>query len=115
MSLFNSINNKTSEAVDLSKKYVEKTNEYYKLKLFQQLTSSFSFLTKMAVIGGFIFLGLIFMAVSGAIALGNYLNSITLSCLIIGGGLMIISLLFYFLRKQIDKIIIRKIAKTYFD
>ena len=86
MSLFDSLNHNSSEAVDIGKKYVETTKEYYKLKLFQQTTNAFSFLSKMAVIGGLLFLGLIFMTVSGAIALGNALGSIILSCLIIGAG-----------------------------
>ena len=60
MSLFDSLNHNSSEAVDIGKKYVETTKEYYKLKLFQQTTNAFSFLSKMAVIGGLLFLGLIF-------------------------------------------------------
>ena len=115
MSLFDSLNHNSSEAVDIGKKYVETTKEYYKLKFFQQTTNAFSFLSKMAVIGGLLFLGLIFMTVSGAIALGNALGSIILSCLIIGAALMLLALLLYFIRKQIDKTVIKKMSETFFD
>lgn len=115
MSLIDSLNHKSSEAVDIGKKYAETTKEYYQLKFFQQITNAFSFLSKMAVIGGLLFLGLIFMTVSGAIALGNALGSIILSCLIIGLALMLLALLFFFLRKQIDKTVIKKMSDTFFD
>ncbi len=115
MNIFESINESTSNAVKSGENYVSYTEKYLKLKIFQQLSFSFSALVKIAIVGGFIFLGLIFLAIAGAIALGDLLGSIPLGILLIGLLLMLFALIAYVSRKSIDKILIRKISKSFFD
>ena len=115
MNIFESINESTTDAVKSGEDYIKYTEEYVKLKIFQQLSFTFSMLIKIALVGGFIFLGLIFLAISGAIALGNLLNNVSLGVLIVGAILLCFASIIFALRKQIDKMLIKKFSKTFFD
>ena len=55
------------------------------------------------------------MATAGAIALGRYLGSASLGCLIIGVFLIIVSMLVYWKRKAIDTKVIQKLSVTFFN
>jgi len=115
MEVIDKINKTTNKGADLSKKYIETSLELGKLKIFQLVTVSISTIVKMFLIGGFISIGLIFLAFAFAIFLGNYLNNISLGYLIVGLFFFIISLIIFFLRKKIDKKIIRKMSKIFFE
>ncbi|QCX39179.1 hypothetical protein FF125_12295 [Aureibaculum algae] len=115
MNIFESINESTTNAVKSGENYVKKTEEYLKLKIFQQLSFSLSMLVKIALVGGFIFLGLIFLSIAGAIALGKVLGNIPLGILIVGILLLLFAFIAFLLRKKIDKTIISKYSKSFFD
>lgn len=115
MGVLNVINEKSNKAFDSGESYVKTSQEYYKLKAFQQLAKAFSLLSKLAVIGGLLFLGLIFLTVSGAIWLGQIIGSAALACLIMATTLFVFTGIAYLIRKQIDKNIIKKMSKDFFD
>lgn len=115
MGVINSINETSTKAIDTAQNYAKATKEYYRLQAFKQIAKSFSFLSKMAIIGCFFFLGLILLVVSGTIWLGKVIGDSALACLIIAGMLFLIAFICYLLRRQIDKSIIRKISKDFFD
>ncbi|MHA7056963.1 hypothetical protein ACWGOQ_0007065 [Aquimarina sp. M1] len=115
MGVFDALNQTSNKAIDSGEEYFQTTKDYYKLKVFQQLTKSFSTLAKVVIIGSLFFLGLIFITVAGAIWLGKLVGSIILSCLLIAGILFICALVGYLLRKKIDKYVIRKTSKEFFD
>lgn len=115
MSVIDSINETTGKAIDLGESYLNKSGEYYRVKIFQQLTTSFSFFCKLVLLGSFVFLGVIFITVAGSIALGEYLGSLPLACLLIAGALFVIALIIYAFRRAIDRIVIEKLSATFFD
>lgn len=115
MGVFNAINDATEKAISSGETYVKTTQEYFKLKVFQQVTLSFSYLSKMAIIGGLMFLGLVFLTVSGALYLGEILNSLPLACLLMALLLFALALIAYYLRGKLDRKIIRKISSKFFD
>jgi hypothetical protein len=59
---------------------------------------------KFFAIGCFVFLAFIFLAITGAIAIGNALDSLTMGCSIITVIFILIALLVYFLRKNIKAV-----------
>lgn len=115
MGVIDSLNQTSEKAVDIGEQYYEKTLEYYKLKIFQQLTLTVSMLCKIALIGSLLVLSIIFLAVSGTIALANLLGNMILACIIIAIGLILLALVAYLLRKKVENFIIKKIAKNFFD
>ncbi|SHJ11474.1 hypothetical protein [Aquimarina spongiae] len=115
MKVLESINETSNKALSWGESYVKFSQKYYKLKAFQQLTKAFSFLSKLAIIGSLLFLGLIFLTVSGAIWLSQIIGSAPLACLLMATALFICTAIGYLFRKQIDKNIIRKMSKEFFD
>ena len=115
MSFFESLINNSEEGIDIGKKYAITSYKYSKLKLFQILAYSISTIIKFLFIGSLILASVIFLAIAGAIAVGDYYKNPSLGYLIVGGSLFIISLSFFFLRNVIDKKVIRKISIHFFD
>ena len=115
MGILNSLNETSDKAVELGDLYSRKTQEYYKLKVFQQLMLSASMFGKIMIIGGLSFIGLIFLLVSGTIILAQELNSLFLACLFMGALFFAIALFAYLLRSRIEKYIVKKSSKNFFD
>lgn len=113
--LFKSINDTSEKAVDIGEKYLKDTQEYYKLKIFQQLTISVSMIAKVLCIGGLLFIGLIFLSFSAAFALGEMLNSIALGYLIVAGFFLILGFIVYLTRASINGAIISKLSPKFFN
>ncbi|WP_158975311.1 hypothetical protein [Cellulophaga sp. L1A9] len=115
MSILKSLDDTTNSAAEAGEAYVKSTKKYYELKVFQQLTTLSSYVLKIVLLGSLCVLGLIFIAIAGATALGNYFNNMALGYLIVGGIFFLLVLIIYLVRKSIDRIIIQKLSKTYFD
>ncbi|MCK0124420.1 phage holin family protein [Gelidibacter sp. F2691] len=114
MNVFESINNTSNKATDIGEQYLDKTQQYYKLKVFQHVSYSISMLGKAIAIGGVLFIGLIFLAFASAIAIGDLLGHAAWGYLIVGGIFMIGALIIYKTRHLIDGVIIKKIQSKIF-
>lgn len=115
MSVFESLKETSNKATIQGEHYLETSKRYFELKVFQQLTLALSFVVKMAIIGGLLFLALIFALVGATIALGNYLDSMALSGIIMSCVLILLAFVGYFLRKKLDRRIIKKVAAEFFE
>ena len=115
MSLFQNLNKSSDSATELGKKYTKTSIEYVKLKSFYLSAKSLSLAAKVLLIGGVCVLTIIFLAVSGAIALGTYLNNLALGFFLIACILFIIMLIIFIFRKSIDKKIIKNLSKKFLE
>lgn len=115
MSVFNDINSTTDKATDIGERYLKTSHQYFKLKVFQQLTLTVSMLAKVLLIGGIAFVGLIFLAVALAIKLGNVFNSLVLGYLCVGAIFLVLALVIYSLRSKINRYIIKTFSLKFFD
>jgi len=115
MSVLESLNETSNKAVDSGQQLYEKTVEYYKLKLFQQLAMTTGVLGKLFLIGSILLLALIFFMVAGVIYIGAILNSISLACVMVGSLLILIALILYKMRKKIDNAVVKKLSLKFFD
>ncbi len=113
--LFESINNTSDKAVDIGEKYLKDTQEYYRLKIFQQLTESVSMMAKVLAIGGLLFIGLLFLALAAAIALGDLVDNRALGYVIVAGGFFLIGIVLYLQRSIINQKIILKLSPKFFN
>ncbi len=90
--------------------------KYYKLWLFRftiRLLTNIFWSVFFAVL--FIF-ALVFFAIAGAFAFSDYLGSMPLGFSLVGGILVVITLLVYFLAgKRINKMWLRKLSEIYFQ
>ena len=115
MSIFDNLKKSADTGTDASKQFISKTLEHTKLKAFQVTALTLSMIVKLFIIGSLAVLGFVFLAVSTAIAVGDYLNNVALGYLIVGLFFVIISFLFYLFRKYFDKKVINIVSKIFFD
>lgn len=115
MNIFESVNETTGKMSDAGQTYLKKTEEYYTLKAFQQLTLSISLVAKALVIGGLLFITLMFLAVAGAIVIGNWLDHVALGYVIVAGVFLITTVIIYFNRYLISNAIIKTFSLKFFD
>ncbi|TLP75717.1 phage holin family protein [Maribacter sp. ACAM166] len=115
MGIIDSLNETSNKAIDVGEIYYKKTQEYYRLKVFQQLTMTTGMLLKIAVIGGLGFLALIFLSVAGIIFLGTILKSMAAACLITSATFIIFLIIAYVFRKKIDNMLIKKLSVKFFN
>jgi hypothetical protein len=112
--MFDNISKEADNAISKGKEYIKLSENYYKLKIFQHFSILLSFITKLALFGSILLIALIFLSISGSIALGNMLDNPALGFLIVGSGLVLIAMIIYLCRRAIDKKIITKISKDFF-
>lgn len=115
MGIIDSLNETSNKAIDVGEVYYKKTQEYYRLKVFQQLTMTTGMLLKIAVIGGLAFLALIFLTVAGIIYLGNILESMVGACLIAGALFIVLLIVAYIFRRKIDNMLVKKLSVKFFS
>ncbi len=114
MSLFNSINETTDKATNIGEKYFIASRDYFKLKLFKQTAIGLSYFSKLLIYSILLMLVIIFVSISGAFAIGNALESLSLGFLIVGGILLVITIIAFLLSKYIDNTIIKNLSKKFF-
>ncbi|MEH6745751.1 MAG: phage holin family protein [Maribacter arcticus] len=115
MGIIDSLNETSNKAIDVGEVYYKKTQEYYRLKVFQQMTMTTGMLLKMAVIGGLGILALIFLTVAGIIYLGNILESMVGACLIAGALFIVLLIVAYIFRRKIDNMLVKKLSVKFFS
>jgi hypothetical protein len=115
MNLLESLASSSEDGIDAGKKFVKTSYNYNKLKAFKLLTYSLSSITKLFLLGTLFSVGIIFSAVAGAIAIGEYLNDLTLGYLSIGALFFTLGILIFLMRKIIDRQIIKKMSMQFFD
>ena len=113
--IFESINNTSDKAVDIGEKYIQDTHEYYKLKIFQQLTVSISMIAKVLMIGGLLFIGLIFLAIAAALAIGSWINNMALGYILVAVAFFILGGIVYMKRAFINHKVISKLSPKFFN
>ena len=96
--------------------YVESMLEYYKLDAFKKITKFTSLLVKLLVIGSIFLFFLGFISVGLAFLIGNAIGSLSSGFFIVGGIYLIAFILFMIFGKPlIDKFILQKFSKLYFN
>ncbi|MBJ7880836.1 phage holin family protein [Gelidibacter salicanalis] len=114
MNIFESINNTSNKAADIGERYFDKSQEYYKLRIFQQVSYTVSMVGKALIIGAVLFIGLIFLAVAAAIAIGDLLGHVAWGYLIVAAVFFIVAFIIYQVRHLIDGAIIKKFQTKIF-
>lgn len=114
MSVIDSINEASNKALNQSEEYLKKSHDFYKLKIFQQLSISISMIFKVLVIGSLVLIALVFLAISLAFFLGALLESYALGFVLVGLLFSLVTFLLFVFRTYIDTKVISKLSKTFF-
>lgn len=115
MDLFDSINENNQDAVDISERYIKKSVEYYKLKLFQQIFISTSLFFKALIIGGLLLSTGLLSAFAFALFIGELLENYPLGFLSVAIIFLTLTIIMYLFRNSFNKIILKELSKKFFD
>lgn len=115
MALFNSLEHTTNTAIKKGETFLKNSEQYYKLKTFQVVTLSISLLVKATIIGLFLLIAFIFIAVALSNVISDYLNNKTLGYLLVALLYVVFAIITYILRKSIENSIIKNLSKNFFD
>ncbi len=90
--------------------------KYYKLWLFRFSVRLFTSVFWSAIFLMLLFFAFIFFAVAGALVLSEYLESMPLGFLLVGVIFLLIMLFaYFFMRKRINRLWLKKISEIYFQ
>jgi len=115
MGLVDAINNTNEKAAEVSERYVKTSLKYYKLKIFQQLSISISIVFKAIVIGGLAIICVLISAIGLSLLIGESTDNYPLGFFTVGLLFLVLSVLAYMLRNLINKKVIKKLSKNFFD
>lgn len=107
--------NTSDEGAEIGKKYLTASYEYSKLKVFYLVTQSVSTISKLFILGSLLSIGVLFLAIAGAIVLGDYFENSAYGYLAIGVILFVVALIVYAFRNSFDKKIIKKMSHQFYD
>lgn len=115
MSLSESVGETNKKAIDIGEKYLNTSYEYYKLKIFQQLTITISIVFKAILIGSFLVIGLFFMALALGLLIGDILGSYAQGFIIVGLIFMFLSFIALLLKKRIHNFVVAILSEKFFN
>jgi hypothetical protein len=114
--LGNSITDNFKEFTTATQDYIESSISYHKLDLFKKVMKGVVSGSHKLILGFFLLIALLFLSVALAIYLGEYLDSIALGYLIVGGCYLILMfILSLFLKKFLEKKILNKASAQFFN
>ncbi|MGJ8683012.1 MAG: phage holin family protein [Nonlabens sp.] len=111
-----SIKENFTEFTAATQEYIESSISYHKLDLFKKVMKGVVSGSYKLILGFFLLIALLFLSVALAIYLGDILESIALGYLIVGGAYLILMfVLSLFLKKYLEKTILRKSSAQFFN
>tara|TARA_R110002049_G_scaffold90303_4_gene226516 strand:- start:2299 stop:2661 length:363 start_codon:yes stop_codon:yes gene_type:complete len=115
MGLIDSISATNDKANDVSKRYLKTSYKYYKLKIFQQLSISVSLVVKALIIGGLVLMCILLFAIALALFIGETTTNYPLGFLVVGIIFLLLSVMAYYLKNSVNKIIVKILSKKFFN
>lgn len=94
--------------------YIKTSEDYIKLKSFKALMIGITFMTKILILGAFIFMALLVVSFAIAFKLAQVLNNTFYGFLIVGLFYVLVVILVYLLRAKISAPLLRKFSNYYF-
>ena len=95
--------------------YLDHSEEYFQLKVFKVLMASVTSMAQMVLIGAIGMLTLFIVSIGVSLALNEVLNSFYIGFILTGIFYLFIGVICYFLRDKLNKPLLRKFSKHYFD
>jgi len=95
--------------------YVKNSLDFYRLQSFRSMMKGITMTTKVLLIGGVGFIALLFLSLSAAFWLGTMLGNTAQGFLIVGGFYILAGIIIFLLRGKIEKPLLKKFSKFYFD
>ncbi|PQB03800.1 hypothetical protein [Aureitalea marina] len=112
---FEDVKESTDQIQQDTQEYLEQTEAYIQLKIFQVLmkmvVGSIQFII-LGLLGSIIFL---LLSIGLAVYLGEYLDNVIAGYLLVAGGYAVLGLILYVLRNSLNKRIIGRFSTLFFE
>ena len=95
--------------------YLENSEEYLKLKVFKVIMGMVTLASQIVLMVIIALLALIILSFAASYAIGKALNDDYLGFVIVGGFYVLIGIICYVFRNRLNKPLIKKFSKRYFD
>ncbi|WP_282050529.1 phage holin family protein [Maribacter aquivivus] len=95
--------------------YLEHSDEYYRLKIFKVLSKNATGILKLFLIGISSLFALLFLSFAACLWLSELMNSYFIGFIIVAGFYILIAIMLYIFREQLNKPVLKKLSKYYFD
>ncbi|MGJ8716250.1 MAG: phage holin family protein [Maribacter stanieri] len=95
--------------------YIEHSDEYYRLKIFKVLSKNVTGLLKCILIGVSSLFALLFVSFAACLWLSEVMNSYFSGFILVAGFYILIAILLYLFREQLNRPVLKKLSKYYFD
>lgn len=113
---FDKISRSLNELNENIKAFSQSNAEYYKLEFFKQAMKGATALVKGLIVGTFALFALVILSVAVAIAISEALGEPSSGFFIVGGFYILLIILFLlFAEKPLNKLMLRKISRSFFN
>ncbi|WP_127136038.1 phage holin family protein [Flagellimonas oceanensis] len=112
---FEDIKEQIDHVEDGVKAYVKNSLDFYRLQSFRSMMKGITMATKVLLIGGVVSIALLFLSLSAAFWFGNMLDNTAQGFLIVGGFYVLVGIILFLMRRKIEKPLLKKFSKFYFD
>ena len=107
------LNETSHKAVKIGQKYIDASQRYIELKIFQQLAMTISLVGKIMVVGSFVFIAFLLLFLSMSLSLGEWLDNTVLGYLAAAGISILLAVITFLFRKHINTLVISKLSKSF--
>lgn len=115
MSIIDNIKNATQSVTESGADYVEATQSYVELKIFQHIALSFSLLVKILLVGGLFLWAFILATVTGILLVNEVVNNLPMTLLYFSTAFLLLGILVFIFRKKLfDNAVVSKLSQTFF-
>ncbi|MCF4100636.1 phage holin family protein [Gillisia sp. M10.2A] len=113
---FEKLTNSIHDLDENIRAFVTSSAEYYKLDLYKKIIKGAISLVNMMLIGFVALIALFFLSIAVALSIGQAMGQASAGFYIVGGFYIVIfALIWIFGKKYVEKIIILKSSRTFFN
>lgn len=113
--VFDELKENLAEADVSFRSYLDSSKEYYKLKGFKFIMQGVSAFSHILLIGMAALLTLFFLSFAASYGIGQLLDNTFLGFLIVGVFYLLLGIIFYRLRRKLNRPLLQKFSEFYFD
>ncbi len=95
--------------------YLKHSEEYFKLKVFKALMRAITSFSHFFILGAILLMGMFFISIAVSYVIGDAMGNALYGFLIVGGFYVILAVLCYIFRERLDRPLLRKFSKYYYE
>jgi len=112
---FEELKEDLAEAEVSAKSYLEHSEEYLELKVFKVFMGSVTAMAQLALVASLVLIALFMISFAVSHILNGVLESTYVGFIIVASFYVLLAVIFYIFRDKLNRPLLRKFSKHYFD